>query len=65
MRMRRCRAERKTPFALKPAPQAPRTALKLVQLIVESGWPQEAMAVVNCPVEAAEALVREERFGVL
>ena len=53
------------PFALKPAPQAPRTAVKLAQLVAASGWPQEALAVANCPIEAAEALVRDERFGVL
>jgi aldehyde dehydrogenase (NAD+) len=53
------------PFVLKPAPHAPRTALKLAQLILDAGWPKEAIAVVNCPVEAAEALVRDDRFGVL
>ncbi len=54
-----------TPFVLKPAPAAPRTALKLAALILASGWPEEAMAVVSAPIEAAEALVRDERFGVL
>jgi acyl-CoA reductase-like NAD-dependent aldehyde dehydrogenase len=54
-----------TPFVLKPAPQAPRTALALAKLIRAAGWPAESMAVVNCPVEAAEALVRDERFGVV
>lgn len=53
------------PFVLKPAPQAPRTALKLCRLILESGWPAECLAVVNCPVEAAEALVRDDSFGVV
>lgn len=54
-----------TPFALKPAPQAPRTALKLAQLVKDSGWPADAMAVVNGPIEAIERLVRDDRFGVL
>lgn len=53
------------PFVLKPAPQAPRTALKLAQLIKNAGWPAEAIAVVSAPVEAAEALVRDDRFAVL
>ncbi len=53
------------PFVLKPAPQAPRTARKLAQLILAAGWPAECMAVVSAPIEAAEALVRDERFGVL
>jgi acyl-CoA reductase-like NAD-dependent aldehyde dehydrogenase len=53
------------PFVLKPAPQAPRTALKLAKLILDAGWPKEAIAVVSAPVEAAEALVRDDRFAVL
>ncbi len=53
------------PFVLKPAPQAPRTALKLARLIKEAGWPEEAIAVVSAPVEAAEALVRDDRFAIL
>jgi aldehyde dehydrogenase (NAD+) len=54
-----------TPFVLKPAPQAPRTALKLAKLILDAGWPRDCMAVVSAPIEAAEALARDERFGVL
>ena len=53
------------PFVLKPAPQAPRTALKLAKIIKDAGWPAEAIAVVSAPVEAAEALVRDDRFSVL
>src|SRR5579883_302739 len=53
------------PFVLKPAPQAPNTALKLAELIEAAGWPKDAMAVVSCPVEAAEALVRDERLAIL
>lgn len=52
-------------FVLKPAPHAPRTALKLGQVILAAGWPREAIAVVSAPIEAAEALVKDERFGVL
>lgn len=54
-----------TPFTLKPAPQAPRTALKLAQLVKDAGWPAAAMAVVNGPIEHLERLVRDDRFGVL
>lgn len=53
------------PFALKPAPQAPRTAIKLANLVRSSGWPEEAVACVSAPIEAAEALVRDDRFGIL
>jgi aldehyde dehydrogenase (NAD+) len=53
------------PWVLKPAPHAPRTALALAKLILDSGWPKECMAVVSCPIEAAEALVRDDRYGTL
>jgi len=53
------------PFLLKPAPQAPKTALRLGELLLESGWPEEASAVVPCSNEEAEALVRSESFAVL
>lgn len=53
------------PFLLKPAPQAPRTARRLGELLLEAGWPQEGFAVVPCSNEEAEALVQDERFAVL
>ena len=53
------------PFVLKPAPQAQRTAQMLGQLVLAAGWPAEAMAVVDCSNDVAEALARDERFGVL
>lgn len=52
------------PFVLKPDPRCPKTAEKLVALLVESGWPAEAAIVVSGPLPAAEALVRDERFRV-
>ena len=53
------------PFVLKPAPQAPRTAAKLAQLVRDAGWPKDAMAVVSATIPAAEVLVKDERFGTL
>src|SRR3989338_8766304 len=53
------------PFALKPAPAASKTAQKLGELIRASGWPEAAMAVVSVSNEQAEALARDDRFGVL
>ncbi|MBI5246616.1 MAG: aldehyde dehydrogenase family protein [Elusimicrobia bacterium] len=52
------------PFVLKPDPRCPKTAEKLVSLLVEAGWPCEAAIVVSGPLPAAEALVRDERFRV-
>ncbi|MBI5631398.1 MAG: aldehyde dehydrogenase family protein [Elusimicrobia bacterium] len=53
------------PFVLKPAPQAPRTAIKLAEVVRAAGWPEEAMAVAVVSNEEAEALVRDERFKIL
>lgn len=53
------------PFVLKPASCARRTAAELVRLVVESGWPAAAAAVVNISGAAAEALVQDDRFAVL
>lgn len=52
------------PFVLKPDPRCPKTAEKLIGLLVEAGWPAEAGIVVGGPLPAAEALVRDERFRV-
>jgi acyl-CoA reductase-like NAD-dependent aldehyde dehydrogenase len=53
------------PYVHKPASCARRVAGELGRLVVESGWPAEAMAVVEASGESAEALVQDERFGVL
>jgi acyl-CoA reductase-like NAD-dependent aldehyde dehydrogenase len=53
------------PYVHKPASCARRVAEELGRLVVESGWPAEAMAVVKVDGEAAEALVKDESFGVL
>ena len=53
------------PFVLKPAPQAPRTAEKLGEIVLAAGWPAEAMAVVDCDNQVAEALARDDRFAIL
>jgi len=53
------------PYVHKPASCARRVAGELGRLVVESGWPAEAMAVVMASGEAAEVLVKDDRFGVL
>ncbi len=52
------------PFVLKPDPRCPKTAEKLIGLLVAAGWPAEAAIVVGGPLPAAEALVRDERFRI-
>jgi acyl-CoA reductase-like NAD-dependent aldehyde dehydrogenase len=53
------------PVVLKPASQTPVSALKLAEIIAESGWPPEALSVL--PLRSADAgpLVEDERFKLL
>jgi acyl-CoA reductase-like NAD-dependent aldehyde dehydrogenase len=53
------------PFVLKPAPHAPKTADKLMEVVRAAGWPAEAGVAVECSNEVAEALVRDEHFAIL
>ena len=50
---------------LKPASATPMSALLLGQLILEAGYPPEALSVVPCPGGRAEILVRDERIKML
>ena len=43
---------------LKPAPQTPLSALRLAEIVRESGAPPDALQVLPCPNEVAETLVR-------
>ena len=54
------------PFILKPDPRAPKTAEKLIDVLVAAGWPADAALVAygnNIPV--IEALVRDDRLKIL
>ncbi|MEM8533360.1 MAG: aldehyde dehydrogenase family protein [Chloroflexota bacterium] len=53
------------PIVLKPAPQTPITSLKLGSIIVDAGWPPEALSVLPLAVEDAAPLVEDERFKLL
>lgn len=53
------------PIVIKPAPQTPITAIKLGQLLIESGWPKEAIAVTPCKNDIAEILVSDMRIKTL
>ncbi len=54
-----------TPLILKPAPQAPLTGLALGRLLLEAGWPPEALSVITPKNEDAEAAVRDPRVAIL
>ncbi len=52
-------------FVLKPASSASLPALALGSVIVEAGYPKEAVNVVPAPGRTAERLATDERVGVL
>ena len=53
------------PIVLKPAPQAPLSAIALGKLIEEIGWPKGAFSVLMCGVPVAEKLVKDDRVAML
>lgn len=53
------------PVVLKPAPQAPLSALVLGRLLQEIGWPTGAFHVLMASVPVSEKLVKDERVAML
>ncbi|MEZ4807440.1 MAG: aldehyde dehydrogenase family protein [Flavobacteriales bacterium] len=53
------------PVVLKPAPQAPLSAIVLGRFMEEIGWPKGAFSVLMCGVPVAEKLVKDERVAML
>ena len=53
------------PTVLKPAPQAPLTALALADVVRDAGAPEALLSVVPTTVERAQRLARDPRFAVL
>jgi glyceraldehyde-3-phosphate dehydrogenase (NADP+) len=53
------------PIVLRPASQTPLTALKLGEIVLESGWPAEAFSVVPSTTEDAALLVGDGRVKLL
>ncbi len=52
-------------IVLKPAPQAPLTALALGEILREADMPDDAVQIVPCAVDVAEVLVKDDRFATL
>ena len=50
---------------LRPASQTPVAALRLRELVLESGWPAEAFAVLPCSTDVARPLVEDGRIKKL
>lgn len=53
------------PVVLKPASQTPLSALALGEIILEAGWPAEALSVLPLNSRDAGPLVEDERFKLL
>src|SRR6185312_44768 len=47
---------------VKPAPQTPLTALRLAEIVRESGAPPDTVQVLPCTNAVAETLVRHDAF---
>ena len=53
------------PIVVRPASQTPVSALRLGELVVEAGWPEEGISVVSCSVADAAPLVEDRRIALL
>jgi glyceraldehyde-3-phosphate dehydrogenase (NADP+) len=53
------------PILLRPASQTPLAALKLEEIVKQSGWPEGAFAVLPCTTETARPLVEDDRIKKL
>jgi acyl-CoA reductase-like NAD-dependent aldehyde dehydrogenase len=53
------------PIIIRPATKTPISALKLGEIILESGWPENAYAVVPSTTQDASALIEDERIKML
>src|SRR5581483_3731477 len=53
------------PIVLRPASQTPVSSLKLGRLLIDAGWPADAIAVVPSSTDAARPLVEDDRIRLL
>jgi acyl-CoA reductase-like NAD-dependent aldehyde dehydrogenase len=53
------------PIVVRPASQTPVSALKLARLILDAGWPEDAIAVVPSSTDDARPLVEDDRIKLL
>ncbi|MEO5585831.1 MAG: aldehyde dehydrogenase family protein [Flavobacteriales bacterium] len=53
------------PVVLKPAHQAPLSALALAGMMEEIGWPKGAFSVLTCQTPVAELIVKDDRVAML
>jgi len=53
------------PIVLRPASQTPVTAITLGRIVLEAGWPADAIAVLPCSTEIARSLIEDDRLKLL
>jgi acyl-CoA reductase-like NAD-dependent aldehyde dehydrogenase len=53
------------PIILRPASQTPVSSFRLARLVLESGWPEDAIAVVPSSTDDARPLVEDARISML
>jgi acyl-CoA reductase-like NAD-dependent aldehyde dehydrogenase len=53
------------PILLRPASQTPVSSLLLGEIVLEAGWPEQAIAVLPCSTDTARPLVEDDRIKLL
>jgi acyl-CoA reductase-like NAD-dependent aldehyde dehydrogenase len=53
------------PIVIRPASQTPLSSLKLAQIVLDAGWPKDAISVVPSSTADAKPLVEDERIKLL
>lgn len=53
------------PIIIRPSTKTPVSALKLGELVLEAGWPEEGIAVLPCTTDDAALMVTDERIRML
>jgi acyl-CoA reductase-like NAD-dependent aldehyde dehydrogenase len=53
------------PILLRPASQTPCSSLALGRIVLEAGWPEDAIAVLPCSTRTAGPLVEDDRIKLL
>ena len=53
------------PIVVRPASQTPVTSLKLGEIVLAAGWPEEGISVVPSATQDAAALVEDDRIKLL
>jgi len=53
------------PIVIRPASQTPVSSLKLARIVLDSGWPEDGIAVVPSSTDDAKPLVEDDRIKLL